>query len=105
MRAFSPEVDKSDILSRLSLTPKSYILVTAHRSENVDNPEYLGNIFTAIGRLAKHFTKRVIYPMHPRTKSKLKDITIPECAPIMALLGFSAFHHLLPDSFSFLSLS
>src|SRR4051794_36985298 len=51
MRAFAPEIDASDILGRLGLEPKNYILVTAHRSENVDNPENLSNIFKALGEL------------------------------------------------------
>ena len=38
MRAFSPQIEASDILTRLQLEPKKYILVTAHRSENVDTP-------------------------------------------------------------------
>ena len=49
MRAFQPQIEASDILQRLSLSPKDYILVTAHRSENVDNPEYLARIFEAMG--------------------------------------------------------
>src|SRR6516164_7327353 len=84
MRAFAPQVDASDILNRLGLVPREYILVTAHRSENVDNPQYLRNIFVAMGRLAAHFKRRVIYPMHPRTKSKLSGMDLPKGVDIMA---------------------
>jgi UDP-N-acetylglucosamine 2-epimerase (non-hydrolysing) len=103
MRAFAPQIAKSDILARLGLKPKEYILVTAHRSENVDNPEYLQRIFTAIERLAQRFGKQVIYPMHPRTKSKLKDIKVPSDVKIMAPLGFYDFNRLLKESYCVLS--
>src|SRR3990167_8594713 len=67
MRAFAPEIDRSKILERLGLESKRYILVTAHRSENVDNPEYLKRIFEALGQLAERFKRDIVYPMHPRT--------------------------------------
>ena len=53
MRAFAPQIAASDILSRLELEPKRYILVTAHRSENVDNPAYLQIIFDATGQIGR----------------------------------------------------
>lgn len=58
MRAFAPQISESQILRRLGIEPKSYILVTAHRSENVDNPIYLASIFDAIGRLASRFGRK-----------------------------------------------
>jgi UDP-N-acetylglucosamine 2-epimerase (non-hydrolysing) len=103
MRAFAPEIAASDILKRLGLTPKQYILVTAHRSENVDNPEYLQRIFHALARIIERFGKDVIYPMHPRTKSKLASIEIPQKVRVMAPLGFYDFNHLLKESYCVLS--
>jgi UDP-N-acetylglucosamine 2-epimerase (non-hydrolysing) len=103
MRAFAPEIAASDILKRLKLKSKDYILVTAHRSENVDNPEYLQRIFTATGKLVERFGKEVIYPMHPRTKSKLAGIELPKNVRIMAPLGFYDFNHLLKESYCVLS--
>ena len=73
MREFAPMIENSDILSKLSLKQKEYILLTAHRSENVDNRENLKTIIDAMGKVAEHFNLEVIYPMHPRTKSKLSD--------------------------------
>ena len=95
MREFAPMIENSDILSKLSLKQKEYILLTAHRSENVDNRENLKTIIDAMGKVAEHFNLEVIYPMHPRTKSKLSDIEIPKNIRIMAPLGFYDFNHLL----------
>src|SRR5258706_1534623 len=103
MRAFAPEIEASDILSRLKLEPKNYILVTAHRSENVDNPENLTNIFKALGQLNRQLGREIIYQMHPRTMSKLKAVTVPPNIRIMAPLGFYDFNQLLKQSFCLLS--
>ena len=103
MREFQPQIDKSDVLDRLSLSKKEYILVTAHRSENVDNRENLITIITAMGMIAKKFDMEIIYPMHPRTQSKLDDIDIPKDVRIMAPLGFYDFNKLLKDSFCVVS--
>jgi UDP-N-acetylglucosamine 2-epimerase (non-hydrolysing) len=103
MRAFAPEIEASDILKRLNLEKKNYILVTAHRSENVDSPQNLANIFEALGVLNQRLKREIIYPMHPRTTSKLKGITIPPSIRIMAPLGFYDFNHLLKNSYCVLS--
>lgn len=63
---------KSTILDSLKLMPKSYFLVTVHRAENTDNKENLNNIFDALLELSED--KRVILPLHPRTRKKLESI-------------------------------
>ena len=94
MRAFQPQIEASDTL---------HILVTAHRSENVDNPEYLARIFEAMGQLAQRFKREVIYPMHPRTRSKLASIPVPPNVRLMAPLGFYDFNKLLTHAYCVLS--
>jgi len=103
MRHFQPRFDACDVLGRMSLSPKGYILVTAHRSENVDNPVYLARLFEAFGAMAQRYRMRVIYPMHPRTKSKLKDIEIAPGVEVMAPLGFYDFNKLIANCFCVLS--
>jgi UDP-N-acetylglucosamine 2-epimerase (non-hydrolysing) len=103
MRHFLPKVENSDILSRLALDRKGYILVTAHRSENVDNPEKLSMIIYALGEIAKSQNREVIYPMHPRTRSKLGSLEIPKGVRIMDPLGFYDFNKLLSEAWCILS--
>ena len=55
MRAFAPEIEASDVLSRLELKSKGYILVTAHRSENVDNPETTGDDLSGTQKAERNF--------------------------------------------------
>lgn len=64
-----PIAMKNDILDKLDLEPKSYILLTSHRPENVDNPEKLQNIIDAIVRLHE---LTVLFPIHPRTMERLR---------------------------------
>jgi UDP-N-acetylglucosamine 2-epimerase (non-hydrolysing) len=103
MRAFESQIGESDVHKSLGLQPKKYILVTAHRSENVDNPEFLKAIFHALGRLAERFKCDVIYPMHPRTKSKVGSIDIAKGVQVIKPLGFYDFNRLLKDSYCVLS--
>lgn len=103
MWAFLPRIRKSDILKRLDLEPKRYLLVTAHRSENVDDAGYLGAILKALGELHRKFKREVIYPMHPRTRSKLGKKRLPGGVRIMAPLGFYDFNRLFMDAYCVLS--
>ncbi len=103
MRAFSHQIEASDILARLDLESQKYILVTAHRSENVDNPESLAIIFEALRKLTVRYKLEVIYPMHPRTKSKLYTFNVPARVRVIAPLGFYDFNKLLKQSFCILS--
>jgi UDP-N-acetylglucosamine 2-epimerase (non-hydrolysing) len=103
MRAFLPQIQKSNALKRLSLRRKDYFIITAHRSENVDNPVQLQAIMDALGQLHRKFKKEVIYPMHPRTRSKMGTTKLPKGVRTMAPLGFYDFNQLLQNSYCILS--
>ena len=101
MRAFALNIEKSNILNRLKIEPKKYILVTAHRSENVDNPLFLSIIFNALKKITEHFQYEIIFPMHPRTKSKLNKIEISKSIRIMDALGFMILINCSRNHFAF----
>jgi len=61
---------ESQILERLQLDEKAYILATVHRAENTDNPKRLKAIFEGLGQVAQQIP--VILPLHPRTRESLK---------------------------------
>jgi len=61
---------QSDVLSRLGLEPKTYLLATIHRPHNTDYPERLAGILDAFGQL----DAPVILPIHPRTRKKIADL-------------------------------
>ncbi len=62
----------SDILERLSLSPKGYILLSAHREENIDTEKNFLSLFTAINRLAERYDMPVLYSCHPRSRKRLE---------------------------------
>ena len=82
----------------MKLKPKGYFLITAHRSENVDDPESLAKIFMGLEKIHLKFKKRVIYPIHPRTLSKIKK-KIPKGIECIKPLGFFDFTKLEKNSF------
>ena len=61
--------EKSGILERLQLEPKGYVLVTAHRAENTDRRENLEKLV----EILKNLPIKAVYPMHPRTRSRLME--------------------------------
>jgi UDP-GlcNAc3NAcA epimerase len=66
---FTGKADKSDITEKLDLTNKEYAILTSHRAENVDDPSRLYNMLQAIQTVEMP----VIFPIHPRTKQRLKE--------------------------------
>ena len=64
------ESEKSDVLNKLSLSPKKYAVITLHRPSNVDNPETFTEIINAFELIQKEM--KLIFPMHPRTQKNLK---------------------------------
>jgi UDP-N-acetylglucosamine 2-epimerase (non-hydrolysing) len=96
---FTPKIDASNIMEEMGLEPNGYFLITAHRSENVDNPETLEKIFSALHAIGKKFKKQVIYPIHPRTVSKMKKQKMPDNIKLIKPLGFFDFSKLEKNAF------
>jgi len=96
---YLPKIEKSKILQKMNLKTKDYFLVTAHRSENVDDLKNLKKILLTLQKLYKKFNKRIIYPMHPRTLSKIKKLKIPTGIEIIKPLGFFDFTKLEKNAF------
>lgn len=67
------EIKQSDILERLKLQPKKYILLSAHREENIDTEKNFLSLFTAINRLAEKYDMPILYSCHPRSKKRLEQ--------------------------------
>ncbi|MED1862806.1 UDP-N-acetylglucosamine 2-epimerase (non-hydrolyzing) [Fictibacillus nanhaiensis] len=72
---FKEQIDNSNILEKLNVSKRNYMLVTAHRAENVDNQVHLNEILTGLNLVAEHFKMPVICSIHPRTKSRILEMS------------------------------
>ena len=65
------DIKKSDILARLGLEKKKYILLSAHREENIDTEKNFVSLFTAINKMAEKYDMPILYSCHPRSRNRL----------------------------------
>ncbi len=72
LRENLPKILASDVLDRLGLAEKRYILLSAHREENIDTEKNFISLFTAINRLAETYDMPILYSCHPRSKKRLE---------------------------------
>ena len=99
------DIEKSDILSRLGLTAKKYILLSAHREENIDTEKNFLSLFTAINRIAEKYDMPILYSCHPRSRNRLEksgfvlDKRVIRHEP----LGFHDYNHLQMNAYAVVS--
>ena len=67
------EIEKSDILEKLGLQPKKYMLLSAHREENIDTEKNFLSLFNAINALAEKYDMPILYSCHPRSRKRLEE--------------------------------
>ena len=72
LERYGTEIEASGVLGRLGLEENRYFLVTAHRAENVDVPQRLSGIVSALNRLAERYDLPVVWSVHPRTRQKIE---------------------------------
>lgn len=74
---FSAMADvQSDIIERLNLRYRQFVLATIHRPANTDNPENLRSIFRALNDIAEQHQMDVVLPLHPRTRKMIGDLRL-----------------------------
>jgi UDP-N-acetylglucosamine 2-epimerase (non-hydrolysing) len=99
------DIEKSDILQKLNLTAKKYILLSAHREENIDTEKNFISLFTAINQIAKKYDMPILYSCHPRSKKRLEqsgfdlDKRVVRHEP----LGFHDYNNLQMNAFAVIS--
>lgn len=85
-----PQIEASAAMDRLKLSPGGYYLVSAHREENVDDPERFGRLVETLESLAVTSKKRVVVSTHPRTRAWLakRKVKLPKTVEFLKPLGF-----------------
>lgn len=103
----SNKIKDSDILSKLSLKEKEFIVVSLHREENVDSLKNLTNLVNSINKIIKVYKKKIIFSIHPRTKNKLISFGLLEKLSKQVIqskpLGFNDYIKLQQTSFCVIS--
>lgn len=98
-------IEKSDILKRLGLEKGKYILLSAHREENIDTEENFTSLFTAINKLAEKYDMPILYSCHPRSKKRLETNGFKLDKRVIAHepLGFHDYNALQMNAFAVVS--
>lgn len=68
-----PDIEKSDILEKLQLKKKGYILLSAHREENIDDDRNFLSLFSAVNKMAEKYDMPILYSCHPRSRKRLEN--------------------------------
>lgn len=99
------DILRSDILSRLNLEKGKYILLSAHREENIDTDENFTSLFTAINKIAEKYDMPILYSCHPRSKKKLNatGFKLNERVISHQPLGFHDYNCLQMNAFAVIS--
>lgn len=105
LRANLEEIDKSDILNKLGLAKKGYILLSAHREENIDTEANFISLFTSINNIAKKYDMPILYSCHPRSKKYLekRNFKLDERIKLHEPLGFHDYNNLQMNAFAVIS--
>lgn len=99
------KIDNSDVLKTLELKPQEYILVSAHREENIDNENNFMSLMNAINDIAEKYQIPVIYSTHPRSWKKIEERNF-KFHPLVKQLkpfGFFDYNALQKNAFVVLS--
>ena len=99
------EIEKSDILQRLNLQPKKYILLSAHREENIDTEKNFTSLFNAVNALAEKYDMPILYSCHPRSRKRLEQSGFKLNPRVIRHepLGFHDYNNLQMNAFAVVS--
>ena len=99
------DIEASDVHQRLGLEKGKYILLSAHREENIDTEKNFVSLFTAINRMAEKYDMPILYSCHPRSRKRLEqsgfqlDVRVMQHEP----LGFHDYNCLQMNAYAVVS--
>ena len=99
------QINNSEILKKLDISPNNYFVVSCHREENLDNPKLFNQFIEILNKLVKNYSFPVIVSTHPRTRAKINE-TKADLDPLIQLLdplGFNDYIKLQINSTAVLS--
>jgi UDP-N-acetylglucosamine 2-epimerase (non-hydrolysing) len=99
------KIEKSNVLERLGLEKNRYILLSAHREENIDTEKNFISLFTAINALAEMYDMPILYSCHPRSKNRLEKsgFKLDSRVRVNEPLGFNDYNKLQMNALAIVS--
>lgn len=105
LQKYKDKIEKSDVLRQLKLEKDKYILVSAHREENIDNEANFTSLMTALNNIAEEYKLPIVYSTHPRSMKKIeaRGFKLHPLIQTLKPFGFFDYNKLQRDSFCVLS--
>lgn len=105
LRDHEEQIEKSDVLERLHLEKNRYILLSAHREENIDNEENFMSLMNAVNHIAEKYQMPVIYSTHPRSQKYIdkRNFKFHPLVQNLKPFGFMDYNKLQKNAYCVLS--
>lgn len=102
---YADKIEKSDVLSQLNLNAGKYILLSAHREENIDNEEHFMSMMNAVNSIAVKYGMPIIYSTHPRSKKFIekRNFVFNPLVKSLKPFGFFDYNKLQKNAYCVLS--
>jgi len=100
------DIEASDVLQRLGVSPQKFFIVSAHREENVDSEQNFNDLLDSLNGIAKHYDMPVIVATHPRTKKRLDALNrgdLDERVQFLEPMGFFDYNKMQMEAFCVIS--
>lgn len=100
-----PMIEASNILDKLQLEPKKYMLLSAHREENIDTKKNFLSLFTAINKIAEKYDMPILYSCHPRSRKRLAEsgFVLDKRVIMHEPMGFHDYNKLQMNAYAVIS--
>ena len=105
LQKYNDKIESSKILDELKLEKDGYMLVSAHREENIDNEENFTSLMTALNNIAEKYKMPIVYSTHPRSLDRItkRGFKLHPLIQTLKPFGFFDYNKLQKNSFCVLS--
>lgn len=102
---YLPEINKSEVLSKLKLTQYKYFVISSHREENISNERNFNGLFNSLNSIAEKYQYPIIVSTHPRTRKMIeaKGVELRPEIHLLKPLGFNDYNALQMNAYAVLS--